>query len=315
MTLSRSEKVTVIKRIGEALSTQGLVDVDLALDTFGATPTHRPGSSATSVIYRYVVERLTASGDDILPGLYAHLYPDDAVMTVTSPGPRGPWKASRFRLFFSHTSGNKQLAGEVAAKLEHYGIEAFVAHDAVEPTKQWQDEIEDALHSCNALAALWTDDFLESKWCDQEVGMVSGRRLPVLAISQGADPHGFVGKFQAIKGDADARVIAARIFDTLHRNPATRTAMAPSAAYVYSQSGSFDSARANYARLIEIPKEAWTDEMVELVEREGRDNTQLRYGIEMPSGRPIPNLVTEHLNQMLNREPVDLPVEEEEVPF
>lgn len=310
MALTPSEKVTLIQRIGEALQTQKVVDIELVLETFGApwadTPT---ANSSTDQRYSYVVARLAEASDDSIGGVYSHLYPDEPTLkaAVTS-GPRGAWKASRFRLFLSHTSANKQLAGEVAARLEHYGIEAFVAHNDVEPTRQWQDEIEDALHSCDALAALWTEDFITSRWCDQEVGIVSGRRLPVLAVKQPTDPHGFVGKFQAIPGDPDPKVIADRIYGTLHRSPATRTAMAPSTAYVYAHSGSFDSARANYARLIEIPKEAWTDEMVELVERKGRDNTQLRFGGQ--DGRPIPNLVTEHLNELLDRDPVPLSVDE-----
>lgn len=129
----------------------------------------------------------------------------------------------------------------------------------------------------------------------------------------GADPHGFVGKFQAIRGADNARATATGIYDALHRNPATRTAMAPSTAYVYAKSYSFDGARENLVRLKEIPKEAWTDEMVELVEREGRDNSQLRWANS--DGRSIPNLVTDHLNDLLDREPVPLPVEEEDFPF
>jgi hypothetical protein len=312
MALAPGEKVTLVKRIGEALSEEDWVNVDLTLDAFEAARENRPDVLYDGLIYEYVVARLMASDDAVLVGLHAHLYPDESVSeAAATPGPRGPWEASRFRLFLSHTSANKQLAGEIAARLEHYGIEAFVAHTDVEPSRQWQDVIEDALHSCDALAALWTDDFIGSRWCDQEVGIVSGRRLPVLAVKQPADPHGFIAKFQAIPGGDDARVIAERIYDTLHRNPATRTAMAPSTAYVYAHSRSFDSARANYARLIEIPKEAWTDEMVELVEREGRANTQLRFGAE--SGRPISNLVTEHLNELLGRDPVPNTVDEFDV--
>jgi hypothetical protein len=51
--------------------------------------------------------------------------------------------------------------------LRSFGVSAFVAHENIEPTK-WQDEIEKALLSMNALAAILMPGFHESKWTDQE---------------------------------------------------------------------------------------------------------------------------------------------------
>ena len=133
---------------------------------------------------------------------YAHLYPDATMEEATSEVVPGPWKEGFFRLFLSHTKANKQLAGKIRERLLEQGIDAYVAHDMIEPTKEWMDEIENALRTCDATAAVLSEDFVGSQWCDQEIGISIGRRILIIAVRQGADPHGFIGKFQAIPGDA-----------------------------------------------------------------------------------------------------------------
>lgn len=107
------------------------------------------------------------------------------------------WTPGYFRLFITHVSARRDVAGSLREGLKAYGIDAFVAHETIAPTTPWQDEIEDALVTCNACAAILSDGFKESDWCDQEVGVCVGRRVLVLAIDDGLDPYGFIGRFQA----------------------------------------------------------------------------------------------------------------------
>ncbi len=79
-----------------------------------------------------------------------------------------------------------------------FGISAFVAHADIQPTKEWQEEIENALASMDAFVALLTEGFHESDWTDQEVGYALGRSVPLIAVKLGKDPYGFIGKFQAL---------------------------------------------------------------------------------------------------------------------
>ena len=94
------------------------------------------------------------------------------------------------------TAITKQRAAKLSERLARYGVHAFVAHEDIEPTKEWQIEIERALRSCDALCAFLTPEFVESKWCDQEVGFVVEARKLVVPLRMGADPHGFIGKYQ-----------------------------------------------------------------------------------------------------------------------
>ncbi|MFW2480669.1 MAG: toll/interleukin-1 receptor domain-containing protein [Lentimonas sp.] len=126
------------------------------------------------------------------------------------------WKDGYFKLFLSHLAEHKVKVHQLKDALLHYGIDAFVAHDDIQPSREWQDEIELALRSMDSLAALVTPAFIESKWCDQEIGWAFGRGIPILPVRLGSDPYGFAGKYQAISGTLDMPLqLAELIFDTL----------------------------------------------------------------------------------------------------
>ena len=125
------------------------------------------------------------------------------------------WGDGKVRVFISHISGHKVLAREIQKSLGRYGIAAFVAHEDIEPIREWELEIERALFSMDILLALLTDGFSESKWTDQEVGFAVGTKVPILPVRLGKDPYGFMGKFQAIPGSGGARQIAESVFQYL----------------------------------------------------------------------------------------------------
>jgi nucleoside 2-deoxyribosyltransferase len=55
----------------------------------------------------------------------------------------------------------------------------------IEPTKEWQNEIEAALSTCDALVALLHPGFHVSMWTDQEIGYAMGRGIPVYSVGFG----------------------------------------------------------------------------------------------------------------------------------
>ena len=108
------------------------------------------------------------------------------------------WRPGYFRLFISHKAEQKKQATLLKDELQCYGVSCFVAHEDIEPTKEWQIEIEKALFSMDALVALMTEGFFVSFWVNQEIGVAIGRSVPVIPIRLEADPLGFIGKYQAI---------------------------------------------------------------------------------------------------------------------
>jgi len=117
---------------------------------------------------------------------------------VPSAATKRIWRNQGFRLFMSHKSEVKKESAELKDRLNLFGISGFVAHEDIHPTKAWQDEIEIALASMEAFAALMTENFHDSEWTDQEVGFAIARGVPIIAVRLGMDPYGFIGKFQAL---------------------------------------------------------------------------------------------------------------------
>ncbi|WP_272698858.1 toll/interleukin-1 receptor domain-containing protein [Desulfovibrio sp. Fe33] len=109
------------------------------------------------------------------------------------------WKEGKYRVFLSHKVQYKVQTAKLKAELAAYGIDCFVAHEDIHPTKEWQEEIENALFSMDAFIALMTDNFSDSAWTDQEVGVAYGLQVPMIAIDLGKTPYGFIGKFQALR--------------------------------------------------------------------------------------------------------------------
>lgn len=108
------------------------------------------------------------------------------------------WEKDCFRVFLSHKTEVKKKTSALKDKLKPYGISCFVAHEDIHPTNEWQNEIENALHTMDTFVALLTSKFHESHWTDQEVGFAFGRGVPIISVKIGKDPYGFIGKFQAV---------------------------------------------------------------------------------------------------------------------
>jgi hypothetical protein len=106
-------------------------------------------------------------------------------------------------LFISHVAAFKAKAASVRDHLRQFGISAFVAHEDIEPTKEWLLEIEKALFTMDALAALLTAEFHESKWTDHEVGVAIGRDKLVVPVIRDVDPYGLFGKYQGLRVGAE----------------------------------------------------------------------------------------------------------------
>lgn len=113
------------------------------------------------------------------------------------------WDKNCFRVFLSHKSEVKKETAGLKDKLKLYGISCFVAHEDIHPTTEWQNEIENALHTMDSFVALLTDGFHDSLWTDQEVGFAFGRGIPIISVKLGKDPYGFIGKFQALTSTWD----------------------------------------------------------------------------------------------------------------
>jgi len=143
------------------------------------------------------------------------------------------FKNDSFRVFISHKDDNKKFANELKEALEVFGISSFVAHEDIEPSTEWQNEIEKALFSMDALLALLSAGFSGSVWTNQEVGVAFGRGVFILSVKAGEDPKGFVGKFQALRPkNSNMNDLATQIAEQLMKN--SRTSKKMKSAYIFA---------------------------------------------------------------------------------
>jgi hypothetical protein len=213
------------------------------------------------------------------------------------------WRSDRIRIFVSHTSSHRQEVGELADELNKFAFSCFVAHDEIEPSREWQDVIELALRTCDVLLAYVTPDFNGSRWTEQEVGWALGRELVVVPLKVGADPYGFFGAYQALpiragesawtSATAISRSISFAIFG-IQRSGAHRLLprMTETAVDAFCSSRSYEATRRHFEILRHIPRTSWTSQHVESVKMSLITNTQIRdCMVQLDRPTPAPEAV------------------------
>jgi len=207
--------------------------------------------------------------------------------TTDPDDPFDIWPPGRIRLFFSHTAAHRDLVGSVAVALRNWPFACFVAHEEIEPSLVWQEVIESALATCQALVAFVTDDFRTSRWCDQELGWALGRGLVVIPVRLTVDPNGFAGSIQAVPSSLETPIgetaerIASALTTAVFRGtrPGSALLLDPLTDAIVDQfavSPSFDLTRRRFEFVRRIPRAMWTPERRVRVDAACEQNPQIR---------------------------------------
>jgi hypothetical protein len=189
---------------------------------------------------------LPDTGDKWLQDVAIRPVLEDPAKTLTTKVAPGDverlWKPGMLRLFLSHISAEKTGVSKLKSELLKLGVDSFVAHEDIEPNQIWLTEIELALKSMHAFAALLTPGFHESKWTDQEVGFALGKGTLVIPVRLGLDPYGFIGKQQGLPGKLDApESLASSIVDLLLKHRTTADTMREALIVGFERAKSFNA--------------------------------------------------------------------------
>lgn len=184
------------------------------------------------------------------------------------------WTPGWLRLFVSHVSAHKAAVASLKRGLALYAVSGFVAHEDIEPSLEWQGEIERALWSMDALVAVVTPDFHSSSWTDQEVGFALGQRVVVIPLRAPDNPYGFMGKIQGVPVKlADPTIAGEAIVDALLRRPETRPRMRAALITALAESQSFDASGTVAKKLASVTD--WSPEELGLIEAAALGNFQV----------------------------------------
>lgn len=276
MKLSASQRINLIKEITSRLTFEEWYLVDLTLKQFGFPVSDMWSGDRDA----YIVQMLSDGMDLNLIDLAQHVgfnFYSPHVFKVDPPF----WKKGMFRIFISHLATHREFAAELQEHLFTYGISAFVAHNDIEPTSEWQTQIETALATCDSLIALLHKNFHQSNWTDQEIGVAIGRGVPTYAIKFDQDPYGFIGRFQAFNGNNKTpKIIAAELFDSYRLGKQTQQKFNDVLINIFEDSSSYSDAiqRVSYLEKIEV----WDPSFTTRIKAALKNNSQIYQAFKVP---------------------------------
>jgi len=219
------------------------------------------------------MEMVHEASDETLIDLAEHVgfsFERAAVPAIDPPF----WQKGMFRLFVSHLAKYRAFAAELQTALLDFGISCFVAHNDIEPTEDWQTQIQLALATCDSLIALLHPGFHISNWTDQEIGFAMGRGVPTFAVQFGQTPYGFIGRFQAFNGATKpATLLARELFDAYRKNKQTQRRMSDVMVGLFEKSDSFAQARVRVGYLEQL--DSWDQAFSTRIRAAVNDNSQV----------------------------------------
>ena len=272
MKLSKSQRIKVIQDVAGHLDADDWTTIDLILKQFELPVTDEWSGDKKS----YIVKMIADAKDDELIELGQHFgmqfAGEDATVKATPETPY--WGEGQLKVFISHLTSERKQAAKIQTALDRFGMSGFVAHNDIHPTSEWQIEIETALTTCDMLVALIHPGFIASAWCDQEIGYALGRGIPVFAVKCGADPHGFVGRFQAFNGNGKtAPEVAEELFKAAVDHKKLQLKMADVVVDLFVNSGSFANAKERIAYVEQL--KVWDPSYSSRLTKAATNNSQI----------------------------------------
>jgi len=115
-------------------------------------------------------------------------------------------KGGKVAVFFSYSHEDRVMAGKIATILKGKEFDVFLAHEDIEVSKEWRDQIFEHLKACGFLVALLTPGFEKSVWANQEAGYMHGKDgkvVPLIMKGIEIKRFGFLEALQGIPIDED----------------------------------------------------------------------------------------------------------------
>lgn len=247
--MNRQQRIHCIKEIADKLAEENWTYIDLVLHQYGL-PTNETwnGSSADS----YIIAMIKDADNETLSELSKQLNTTAAKALHTRES--SDQTENETKIFLSHLASSKKKIAKIKEELRWLGMTAFVAHKDIKPTKEWQDEIENALSEMDGFVAIIEPGFKESDWCDQEIGCAIGRKIPIVVIRSGLDPYGFIGKYQAIQGlSKTERSLAKEVYAAFMQHEAIGRKITSALVHQLSESPSYQTSITTADLLYESP--------------------------------------------------------------
>lgn len=196
--MERGARVRLIQGVRDKIQPLPWEDEDLLFEEFGIGRRETQNLDGERWL---LTDWLRHADEENLLALARHLdvIPDASTGTTAEEDVRAlpADEPETLFIFASHLSAQREYVGGVERALgKRYGIDMFVAHDSIPMDANWQPEIADALARCHAAVAFLHSGFKQSAYCQQEVGWLLGRGVPIARYLFGEAPVALLSERQ-----------------------------------------------------------------------------------------------------------------------
>ncbi len=180
------------------------------------------------------------------------------------------------KIFISYLSVESLLAGNIKDELDANGFETFLAHEDIQPTKIWMDNIFQNLKDTDIVLVLLTKGFSKSIWCNQEVGMGLALEKLVIPVKIDQDPEGFLSKYQALKHEREEKFSIKKMLSIIAASEKYGQLFRDFLIETLENSNSYIDAEKNANKITGIKD--FTTRQLEKIMRISISNNQIHYG-------------------------------------
>lgn len=137
--------------------------------------------------------------------------------------------------------------------MEELGLEVFLAHEDLTPSRNWQKEIKKNLKRCDIFIPLLTKKFKESDFASQEIGIAVSEDKFIIPLEIDINPFGFIANIQSLKIDKkNLSNVAKKIINLIKNESNFGKNMKSFVLNQLEKSGSFEEATARVKLLKEF---------------------------------------------------------------
>lgn len=175
------------------------IDIRINSEVFFFKPLSEKGFKNDEILFsiRYLLRKSYLRPSDMNPN---NISGEEVCLTVEGYEnwifPRGVLDPAK--VFLSHATEDKELAGSLKRGLEEFKINVFLAHDDIPGTVEWKDRLISELETCSVFIALRTKTYEEKTYTEQECGFAIALNKRVLSLFVGttAIDSGFCAAIQ-----------------------------------------------------------------------------------------------------------------------
>lgn len=171
--------------------------------------------------------------------------------------------------FMSYQTEDRFMAAAVAKLLMSLGVGCFMAHEHIDVSTQWRDEILRQIGLADLFVPILSQRYYASIWCKQESGIAAFRGMTIIPLSMdGSIPMGAINHIQSTRIENDRPTLQQLLPGVASRDVSFAI---NGATKILEQSGNFRAAEANFELILPYLPRATDVQVVNLLKASERN--------------------------------------------